>query len=307
MSEKITSYSTFVAVIAVVCTTLFWGGNSVAGRMSVGEIPPISFAFWRWLLALAILLPFTARDLWTHRAVLQQYKWKLVILAIPSITVFNTMVYLSASTTPAVNISLIQTALPLFTILLSIVLLGIWPHGLQLLGMAIAFAGLLTIISRGDLSVLASLQVGTGECLMLFATLCWSFYTVLLNRFKIPVTGASLLTILVTIGVTLLLPFYLMELKQVGGFALTLPRAGLLVYVSLFASVLAYTFWIIGTHTLGSNNIAMFNYLIPVFAAVLAWLILGEKLYAYHIAGAGLIFGGLWLAVRKRDTNQGTT
>ncbi len=288
-----------IAVAAVILATLFWGGNSVAARLSVGDLPPLAFSFWRWVIALCLLLPFTANDLWQHRTALLRYKWYLIALAIPSIATFNTMIYLAAPATPAVNISLIQTSLPLFTIGLSILILKEWPLRQQLFGIAIAFTGLLTIISRGDINTILTLQFGGGEWLMLFATLCWSLYTVLLNHFKLPITGAPLLTVLMGIGIVALLPFYLVELYIRGGFETSLPNLSLLAYVAIFPSVAAYIIWIRCTRILGSSNIAMFNYLIPVFAALLAYPILGEPVYTYHLLGAMLIFGGLWLAVRK--------
>ena len=289
----------FAAILAVICATLFWGGNSVAARLSVGDLPPVTFAFWRWVIAFCLLIPFTATDLWRHKSSLMHYKWHLLALAIPSIATFNTMIYLAAPTTPAVNISLIQTALPLFTIGLSILILKKWPLKQQVSGIVVAFIGLLIIISRGDINTIMTLRFGGGEWLMLLATLCWSLYTVLLNHFTLPVNGASLLTVLIGIGVIALFPLYLFELSTVGGVALTLPNIGLLAYVALFPSVLAYIIWIKCAQILGANNIAMFNYLIPVFAALLAYPILGEPVYAYHFVGAGLIFSGLWFAVRK--------
>ncbi len=296
--DQAKQHSVLLAVVGLVLGTLCWGGNSVAGRLSVGEVPPVALSFWRWTCAFFILICISGANVWRLRGQIWQYKKQLIPLALLSITSFNTLLYLSAQSTLAVNIALIQTALPVFAIALSIPLLNEKPTFNQLIGGAIAIPGLLLIFSQGQLNNLLALKFGGGDLIMFGAVFCWGLYTVLLRRYHLPFKGVELLTILVGLGVTMLLPVYLWEFSIKGGFDLTFKSAGLLSYVVLFASLIAYLCWNNGVRVLGASKASMFNFLIPVFAAAIAIPVLGEPLHTYHLLAAVFIFTGLWLTTR---------
>lgn len=286
------------AIIGLMLATLCWGGNSVAARLSVGEIYPFSLSFWRWTLVFLILVPFTGRQVLAEKQTIFQHWKPLILLAITSIASFNSLLYLAAQSTEAINIALIQISLPFVCIVLSVPLLKVFPGKYQIAGLLVAFPGLLTIFSHGNLSSLAALNFGRGDLIMMMAVVCWGLYTVLLRRFAVPLGGYVLFTVCVGTGIVFILPFYLWELAQVGGFKLSAPNLLLLGYVALFASIVAYLSWNFGVAQLGANQASMFNFLVPVFSALIAIPVLGEQLYGYHLLGAALIFSGLWLSNR---------
>ncbi|GAA4650255.1 DMT family transporter [Kistimonas scapharcae] len=268
--------------------------------MSIGVVPPVALAFWRWFFAFVCLLLITWRQLHEHRKSIWCYRYRLLMLAVLSITTFNTLLYLAAQSTPAVNIALIQTSLPLVTIVLSIFLLREIPRLRQVIGLLIILAGLLYVICRGEWQQLLLLKSHQGDLYMLVAVTFWGLYSVLYKRFAIPLPGIVILTVLVGIGMPVLLPFYLWEYSLVGGFAVTFQSVALLVYVTVFASILSYLAWNNGVRVLGSSSASLFNSLMPVFVAFLAFLFLGESLHPYHFVGGGLILTGLWLALHRR-------
>ena len=73
-----------------------------------------------------------------------------------------------------------------------------------------------------------------------------------------------------------------------------------LLYFAFFPGILAYAFWNFGVHRIGPARAAMFMYLTPVFASVLAGVFLGERLGLFHVVGGLLILAGLYLATRGR-------
>ena len=288
-----------LACAGLVLGTFCWGGNSVAGRLSVGDIPPVALAFWRWTITFFILLTISGKKVWHSRHLVWKHKAQLIPLALLSISSFNTLLYIAAQSTQAVNIALIQTALPVVAIALSIPLLKEKPSVNQLLGGVIAIPGLLLIFSQGQLRNVLGLEFGSGDLIMFFAVFCWGLYTVLLRRYHLPFKGVELLTILVGLGLSMLFPVYLWELSIQGGFDLNLKSAGLLFYVAVFASLIAYLCWNNGVRILGASKASMFNFLIPVFAAAIAIPVLGEPLHIYHLSAAAFIFTGLWLTTRQ--------
>ncbi|MDZ7810105.1 MAG: DMT family transporter [Arhodomonas sp.] len=121
-----------------------------------------------------------------------------------------------------------------------------------------------------------------------------------MRKHPIPVSPQVFLTGQILFGIPVILPFYLIELALVGGFsmrpALVLP----FLYVAVFPGLLAFTFWNYGVSRVGPSRSAMFIYLLPVFAAGLAWAILGEGLSGFHAVGGVLILIGLYLATQAR-------
>jgi drug/metabolite transporter (DMT)-like permease len=101
------------------------------------------------------------------------------------------------------------------------------------------------------------------------------------------------------LGLPVLLPFYLWELFTRGGFSLSVPAVAALAYYATLPSIVAYLFWNRGVAQIGPNRAGLFVHLMPVFGALLSVIFLGERLYAYHFAGATLIFGGIYLTTRR--------
>ncbi|HSG65232.1 MAG TPA: DMT family transporter, partial [Gammaproteobacteria bacterium] len=78
------------------------------------------------------------------------------------------------------------------------------------------------------------------------------------------------------------------------------PQAvGAIAYLAVVSTVLAIYFWNVAIRSVGASRAGVFVNLIPVFGAVFAMLFLGERLYAFHIAGALLVFIGIVMAVRR--------
>ncbi len=283
-------------LIAVLC----WSGNALVGRAFHDSIPPLSLSFWRWVLATSLLLPFVAKGIWTHRATLRAAGWRLPVLAAMGIASYNSLLYTAAQSTEAINLTLVNTCLPLATFIGAGFLLGEWPLRRAWFGMAVAAGGLLYLISRGSWQTFASLSFQRGDLIMLLAVLAWALYTLLLRRWArhLLVPPLVLLGVLMLLGLPLILPFYLLELGRVGGFAATPANLGAIGYTAVFASLVAYVGWNHGVKIVGAGRAAMVMYLMPVFTALLGWLLLGEALRTFHWIGGALIFAGLLLATR---------
>ncbi|MHB1368585.1 MAG: DMT family transporter [Pseudomonadaceae bacterium] len=283
-------------LVAVVC----WSGNALVARAFHDEIPPLGLSFWRWVLAATLLLPIVARSIWRHRAVLRAAGWRLPALAACGIASYNSLLYTAAQSTEAINLTLVNTCLPLATFIGAGLLLGEWPLRRAWLGMIVAAVGLLYLISRGSWQVLSSLSFQRGDLIMLAAVAAWALYTLLLRRWaaRLPVPPLTLLGVLMALGIPLILPFYLLELSRVGGFPPTAGNLAAIGYTAVFASLIAYLAWNHGVSVIGASKAAMTSYLMPVITALLGWLLLDEALQTFHWIGGALIFGGLLMATR---------
>jgi len=273
---------------------LCWGGNIVLARGVADIIPPVSFAFWRWVIAFLILLPFTWRTACNDWPVVVK-SWKVMcVLSILGISFFNTMLYAAVHTTTAINGAMIQTTMPAVIILATLVIFKERVSGLQILGVAICFVGAFIVILRGRWDTLLEMSFAPGDILIMSAVFLYALYSALLRR-RPAIHPLSFLIYSFGIGIIFLLPLYVWEQTGSATMQLTRPVILSILYVAVFPSIVAYFCWNRGVEVLGANRTGLFINLIPVFASVLAILFLGESLQAFHLIGMGLIFGGMIL------------
>jgi drug/metabolite transporter (DMT)-like permease len=169
----------------------------------------------------------------------------------------------------------------------------------QALGVAISIVGILAIITRGDLSVLAQLELNKGDLIVLTGMVFWAAYTVFLRMKPDELPGLAMLACCGMVGVTLLLPLSMAELLFFDGVVeFTYATVAAMLYVGIFPSFVGYVFWNRGVAEVGSNVAGIFVHLMPVFGALLAWLFLGERIHLFHIVGIALILAGITLTTR---------
>jgi drug/metabolite transporter (DMT)-like permease len=277
---------------------LFWAGNAIVARSTVGELPPIALAFWRWTLGAIIVLPFAWPHLRRDSSVLWRHWPIMLVLSALGISIFNTLLYTAAQTTEAINLVMLQSAMPVLVVAATFVLFRETVTARQAVGIAVSLAGALTLIAHGNPEILTGLNFEKGDLWMLAAVASYSVYTALL-RHRPSVNGLSFLFSTFAIGALLLLPFYLWETASGHPMPLT-PHSVLAIgYVTIFASILAYLAFNRTIELLGPNTGALTVHLVPVFGTILAVLLLGEAPHPYHAVGIGLIGIGIWLATRK--------
>jgi drug/metabolite transporter (DMT)-like permease len=285
-----------LAPLMLAGAALFWAGNFVVGRALGGAAPPVSLNFWRWTLALAILLPLGLSQLrgqW--RTILAN--WPLIgALGLTGVAGFHTLVYQALTATTALNALLFVATAPLVIGVLSWLLFGESLRWGQLLGMLLSLAGAAVVVLRGELEALRELRFNQGDLLLVAAVLVWAVYSVLLKRRPSGLPQLGLLTVVALAGWLALLPLYLWRLAAGERLALSGPNLAALGYIAAFASVLGFIFWNAGVAALGPNRAGVYINLMPVFGAVLAIGLLGERLAPYHAVGASLVALGVTLA-----------
>jgi drug/metabolite transporter (DMT)-like permease len=129
---------------------LFWAGNWVLGRALRDAFDPVSLNFYRWVVALVVLAPFALPGLAAKRGLIRSHAGILALLALLSVSVFQTLVYLGLKSTTAVNAVLINCSAPLFILLCAWLLEGERATLRQLAGIVVSMAGILVILSRGE-------------------------------------------------------------------------------------------------------------------------------------------------------------
>jgi len=287
--------------ILLVIATFLWGGNFVVGSQLVAHIPPITLALLRWITALLILLPLYGRDVWDKRDIILRHWRAVCLLAVTGVFAFNTVVYIAVQHTTSINASLMNSATPIIIVMLSLIFLQERLTITRMLGIWISLIGVLWIISRGSIENILGLAFNRGDLWMLLAVTLWAIYSIIMKKYAGTLPTNELFAVTVLIAVLLLLPFSAVE-WMVGNrpTAITLQDVGGVLYIGLFASLVAFYCWNRAVALIGPSRSAIFLNLIPLFSAILAILFTGESIHIYHGVGAILVIGGVYLTARKR-------
>jgi len=286
--------------LLLVLTMLFWSGNFVLGRAVRADISPIALSFWRWVLALAILLPFVWRRLPEAWQQARGHWPALTVLGILAVGNFNTFAYLGLQQTTATNAVLLISTGPVVILALSVLILRARVGWRGLLGVLVSLLGVLTIVGRGNpAALLAELGVNQGDAWIMAAVLSWALYSILL-RWRPPQLDPQLfLALTIATGMLLLAPLEIWDLAQGARFELSPANLASVAYVAVFPSLLAYVFWNRAVAEVGPGRAGLFLHLMPAFGTLLAALLLGERLYGYHLWGIAGIAAGIWTATRE--------
>ena len=289
------------AYIFLIFATLFWSGNFIVGKAaSLYEIPPFTLNFYRWTFAWLILAPFTLKEIFQKKEYILKNLKLILILGITSITIFNSIVYYSLNFTQVINGVLMISTIPVMIIFFSWIFKIEKTNFYQILGVIFSLLGVMVIVTKADLDKLLNLNFNKGDLWMVVAMLSWAMYSALLRKKKFELSQISLLQTIISAGLILLLPAYLIEMSLGYRLNIHLPFILTLSYVVLFPGLASFFFWIKGISIIGSNRSGIFLHLMPIFSTIMAILIFKEKFMVFHLIGAVLIITGVVLSSKRR-------
>lgn len=280
-------------------SSAIWAGNFVIARAMHGDIPPLTLNFFRWTAAFILLAPFAFRSLLAELGVLgSNWKW-LLMMAASGAVLFHSFVYTALASTTAINAGLMIAVCPIIIPGIAWLIHRDRPSGRQMVGIAASLAGVVVIISRADLSVLASLTFQPGDLWMLAAVPMWAFYSVILKDRPAGLSANTLVLSIAGLGALMAAPLYVWELGTGRGMEINAANMATIGYVAVFASIVAYFAWNRGVADIGAIRAGPFLHLLPVFSGLLAMVFLGEMIEPFHIPGIALIVTGIWLTTRR--------
>lgn len=275
---------------------LIWSINAVVSKASATAIDPAAISFYRWFLALITLTPFVLPSVVRNFKEIKQHWWKLLILGLLGMVLFQSLAYYAAHTVSALYIGIITSFIPLLTVLISLFVLSVVPTVGLALGGVLSLIGLIWLVSAGNPAQLLEHGIGSGEIMMFVASISYALYGVLTKRWAIPLPNWQSLYMQILFGVVLLLPNFLMT----DNVQLNAHNIPLVAFAGIAASILAPFLWIQGVIRLGANKTSIFMNLAPIFTAVIAVIFLHEQLHSYHLIGGGITLLGVILAQRLR-------
>ena len=273
--------------------------NLVVARGGVEYVPPISLAFWRWVVVFLILLPFTYLSLKKNYKIIKKEYKKLFFLGAMGCGVCGAFPFLAGQTTSVANMGIIYTSSPIFIILISSIFFREKINLIKVIGLITCLTGVLAIIIKGDLNLLTNLKFTIGDLWMLAAAIGWALYSIYLFYWKTELELFQRFTLIALCGAISLFPFYIGEEIF---FKNTLFNYDFFIWV-IFAAVspgiIAFTLYTLAQKQLGASLTGFTLYIFTVYAAIYGYFLFDEKLENYHYFGTTLVFFGVYLAKKK--------
>lgn len=287
------------AYLLLVLTTMAWGGNAVASRFAVGAVSPMVLTALRWVGVVILLALFARREIREAWPQLRSRLGTLALLGACGFTGFNALYYVAAHSTTAINIGILQGAIPIFVLLGAYLVDRAPVTPLQAFGVLLTLVGVAVVTSAGSFARLASLRLNEGDLIMLAACALYAGYTLGLRR-RPAVSALASFSVLAVSACLAALPLAAIEATG-DSFQWPTPRGwAVLAYVVLFPSFLSQLSFMQGVKLIGPARAGVFVNLVPIWAALFSVLLLGETFSLYHAAALVLVLGGIWIAERAK-------
>lgn len=287
------------ALALIFVTPAFWGVNYLVARSAVGVIEPHLLATLRWAMAALLFAIPTWRELVRHRSHVAAEWRRYLVLGALGMWICGAFVYIGGRHTSAVNIGLLYAMSPVLIALAS----SLWLRerfGIgQWLGVALALGGVVHILIGGRWQTLAAVRINPGDIWIAAAVVSWTAYSLLLRAWPSAFGALARLTLIACGGVIVLLPFTVWEALYWLPSTLSWQSVGLVLAAALLPGAAAYGAYSFMQRVLGAARVGMVLYLGPLYSAGIAWLVLGERVEAFHLVGALSILAGIWLSTRR--------
>ncbi|HUV14599.1 MAG TPA: DMT family transporter [Acidobacteriota bacterium] len=291
--------------IKLILTALFWGGTFIAGRALAQNVGPYSAAFLRFLLASGLLFLIVRRFHGGLPRLEKDQAFAVFILGMTGVFAYNAFFFSGLRLVDAGRASLIIANNPIVITVFSAIIFRERLTPLKLLGILLSVTGALVVISKGSLAVVTQGGIGRGEIYIMGCVASWATYSlvgkVVLKRLS-PLVSVCYSA---AIGTLCLLGPALWEgmLGDLGEYVATDWLS--IVYLGVFGTVFGFVWYYQGIQAIGAVRASLFINFVPIFAILLAYLILDEPITLSLLAGAAFISVGVYLTNDKLQMTSG--
>ena len=227
---------------------------------------------------------------------------RLALCAITGIAINQLLFVKGLSLTYSIHAVLLMLTTPILITIFAAWVLREKLNNLKIAGLLLGITGAVILVTSKENSEIAT-NVLWGDMLVIFNAIAYTFYFILVKPLMKTYNPVAIIRIIFTIGFFMMLPFCWQEFKEVSWQSFT-PLAwlslGLVVFTGTF---LAYLFNVYGIKVLGASMAGSYIYLQPFFAAVIAYIFLGEAITVNKLLAAACIFLGVYCCNKKSSNS----
>lgn len=284
-----------------VIAALLWGVNTLVTKLASGTVGAVDISLLRWFFAAVVVSPWAIPRLRRNMAVIRPNLGRFFLLGLLGSVVYQCAAYYAAHFTSATNMGVIQSLIPLITLMLSAIFQRHRVKALVVAGALVSAFGVVMVISHGDPRQLTVQGLNRGDGLIVLGATAFALYNLLMHKWKLKVSLVESLFMQASTATIMLVPLWLAFGEGVHGAA----AWGCIAFAGIGASVMAPLCWMAGISRLGAARVTGFFNLVPIVTAVLAVFALGEKLTVTTACGGLLTILGVIVAeYAGRRTSQ---
>ena len=276
---------------------ILWGASWPWGRVVAQAMPTFVASSMRFFIAIIPLVIWLyAANRFRYAKKLRPNQWLgLFLTALLGVFGYSTFFILGLKYVPAGQATVIVATNPVFTTIFAIWLFKEKWNKWVANGMAIAVAGSLLAMTKGEPAQMLT-NFGFGQLLLLGALVCWVAYTLLARKVLVGIDSLTATTISSIFGFLLLfIGALIAENWQDWAIVLTLDQSTWfsLLGLALGATVLAYAWYFDGVKYLGAGNAAAYIILVPILVILFSYIWLNEQVDSSLLIGGTLAVSGL--------------
>jgi drug/metabolite transporter (DMT)-like permease len=295
-SHSNSTASPHLALIAVQVLFATW---PIIGKIALRTVPSVALVGFR-VAGAALTLLVLARLSGTFQMI-ETGDWPLVIVSSLLGLVFNQLLFTKGlSLTTAINATLLSTTIPVSTLLVGVVLGTDRATLRRLLGIALAAAGVIYLIGPGRADFSSGTR--TGDALIVSNSLCYGAYIAVSKNLMKRYNALTVITWIFILGCVITIPAAAISLAHVSLGTISGRVWLAILYIIVLPTAGAYYLngWALAR--VPPSTVAVYVYLQPLIAFVIAPIILGESLSFHAVIASLLIFAGVLVVTRRRRT-----
>jgi len=295
-----TQKSKLIPILEAIFAVIIWGGTFIATKIALLEVSPATIVWLRFGMGVIVLGAIVA--LRKQFAFPEKSEWLyFALLGFIGVTFHQWLQANGLRTAQATTTAWIVASTPIFIAILSWLVLKEKLGWLGVSGIVFAALGVLLVVSRGNLSALFAGKEGTiGDLLIFISALNWAVYTILSRRGLARHPAALMMFYVMVLG-------WLFTTIWIFGFGpglseisqLTTKGWGAVLTLGIFGSGLAYIAYYDALQVLPASQLGAFLNIEPLVTAIMAAMMIGERITIISLIGGAIIIFGVWLVNRK--------
>jgi len=287
------------SIFSVLGALIIWSSSFVAIKVAYETFAPITLGAARFVIATVILGALTLLP--KNRVKLERKDvWTVAVSGLCGIAMYATLQNIAVQWTSASNATLIIASYPVITVLLESIIYKTKLNVLKIVGILIAIAGVVILsYTKAEARLKGELL---GSLMLVAAGVVWAFYNFLTKKVVNHYPPITLLFYQTLFGTICLIPLVLFERGQ--GAAPTLLTFGMLLFLGVFCSVIAFLLYNLGLKALPASSVISMLNLVPIFGVFFSWLLLGETVTLRKVIGGAIVILGVMLSIRQKQAKQ---
>jgi len=282
--------------LALIAVQIMFGTWPIIGKIVLQTVPSASLVGLRVAGAALAFIVIGKATAGVGR--IQRRDWPLLVASSLLGLVLNQWLYVKGlSLTTAINATLLSTTIPVFTLLLGIILRTDRATLRRMVGIALAASGVIYLI--GPTHSEFSSVTRAGDFLIVTNSLCYGAYIAVSKDLVRRYNALTVITWVFIVAAIATVPVGMVSLSHVSFGNIGAGVWLKILFIILVPTVAAYYLNAWALARVPPSTVAVYIYLQPLIAFVLAPLLLGEKLSWRAAIASVLIFSGVLVVTRR--------